>query len=293
MPLTPGKFGYSILRTSLNNPYFSDLLDLLERFDIPLEGVHTETGPGVFEAAIINDHALAAADKAILFKTAVKEIAYKHEIMATFMAKWNEKLPGCGGHIHQSLWDEDKKQNLFFDGNAKNGISEMMESYLAGQLLCLPEILPMFAPNVNSYKRIGHGDWAPATITWGTDNRTCALRVISGTNKSTRIEMRVPGADANPYMTIAASLSSSLYGIQNKLKLTNAPTTGSAYKNLTAGLLAKNLFESTKKMADSALAKELFGNKFVNHFTQTRFWEWNQFSNAVTNWELKRYFEII
>jgi glutamine synthetase len=293
LPISPEKFGYSVLRTSLNNQYVTDLFDLLEKFDIELEGMHTETGPGVFEAAIRFDEILRAADKAVLFKSAVKEIAYQHNFMATFMAKWNSLLPGCGGHIHQSLWNMDGDKNLFFDEKGKYGMSEIMESYVAGQLFCLPDILPMFAPNVNSYKRIGHGDWAPSTITWGIDNRTAALRIIQGNTSSTRIEMRVPGADANPYLASAASLASGLYGIKNKLKLDNKPTVGSAYNSDEKNLLPGNLFEATQKMANSEIVKQLFGTTFVNHFTKTRLWEWKQFLNGVTDWELKRYFEII
>ena len=172
-------------------------------------------------------------------------------------------------------------------------MSELMESFIAGQLFCLPEILPMFAPNINSYKRIGHGDWAPSTVTWGIDNRTAAIRVIAGNNASTRLEMRVPGADANPYLASAASLASGLYGIKNKLKLTSNPVVGNAYITSVENRLSDNLFEATQKMAGSEIAKERLGSTFVNHFTKTRMWEWKQFLNGVTDWELKRYFEII
>ncbi len=291
-PITPGMFGYSILRTSLNESYFNDLFDGMEAFGIPLEGVHTETGPGVFETAIFYDDVVAAADKAILFKTGVKEISYRHNMVASFMAKWNKDLPGSGGHLHQSLWDKEGKNNLFFAENEK-GISELMEQYIAGQLACLPEILPMFAPTVNSYKRIGHGDWAPSTITWGFDNRTAAIRVISGKKENTRIESRVPGADTNAYLAMAAALASGLYGIKNHLKLDISPTIGNGYNNKNNGVLAKNLLEATQIMAKSDIAKQLFGESFVNHFTKTREWEWQQYMNQVTDWELRRYFEII
>jgi glutamine synthetase len=292
-PITPGMFGYSVLRTSLNSEFVHHLIDGLEAFDISLEGMHTETGPGVFEAAVLFDNVLAAADKAALFKSAVKEIAYRHNMVATFMAKWNQRLPGCGGHIHQSLWDAAGTENLFFDKNDNNNMSEIMKQYVAGQLLCLPEILPMFAPTVNSYKRIGHGDWAPANTTWGIDNRTTAVRVIQGKKESARIESRVPGADTNPYLAIAAALASGLYGIKNKLKLDTPQTVGSGYNAAKAIKLPGNLKDATEKMAASVIAKELFGDAFVGHFTRTREWEWKQFENQVTDWELKRYFEII
>ena len=245
-----------------------------------------------YEATIIYDEIMEAADKAILFKSGVKEIAYRHNFVATFMAKWNTNLPGCGGHIHQSLWDKKRINNLFYDEKNKSGISEIMQQYIAGQLICLPEILPMYAPNINSYKRIGHGDWAPATATWGIDNRTAAIRAIPGSNKTSRIEMRVPGADTNPYLAMAASLASGLYGIKNKLKLTTPETKGNAYNNKN-GTLPGNLMDATRKMAKSEIAIELFGENFVSHFTKTRVWEYRQFENEVTDWELKRYFEII
>jgi glutamine synthetase len=290
-PISPGMFGYSLLRTSLRSNYVEDLFNSLNRFNVPLEGLHTETGPGVYEAAIVFDEILEAADKAILFKNSVKEIAYRHNIVATFMAKWNCKLPGCGGHIHQSLWDLEGKTNLFF--GKKNGLSKELEYYIAGQLICLPEILPMFAPTVNSYKRLGHGDWAPATASWGVDNRTAAIRYIPGNNKSARIEHRVPGADINPYLAMAASLASGLYGIKNKIKLKTPEITGNAYQSEKTEKLPRTLIEATQKMKDSAIAKELFGEAFVDHFVRTREWEWQQFTNEVTNWELQRYFEII
>src|SRR5258708_39351235 len=154
-------FGYSILRSTLQNPFFTDLFDLLTKFNIPIEGLPTETGPGVLEAAIAYSGFVEAADRAVLFKTAVKEIAYRHGILATFMAKISENLPGCGGHIHQSLWDKTAKKNVFYDEKDKHHMSEVMKSYVAGQLLCLPDILSMFAPGINSYKRLVEGAWAP------------------------------------------------------------------------------------------------------------------------------------
>jgi glutamine synthetase len=292
-PLTPGMFGYSILRPSLNSDFNNDLFNSLKKFDIGLEGLHTETGPGVYEAAIEHDEALRAADKAVLLKTAVKEIAYTHGIMATFMAKWNADLPGCSGHIHQSLWNKDRTENLFYDPSDPDSMSELMKQYLAGQLYCLPLILPMYAPTVNSYKRLVEGAWAPTTLTWGIENRTTALRVINTSSKYTRLEMRVPGSDTNPYLAVAASLASGLYGIKNKLQLETPSTTGSAYQNQGHANLPTNLFESAMAMKSSPVAKELFGEAFVDHFTATRFWEWKQFSRQVTDWELKRYFEII
>lgn len=292
-PITPGMFGYSILRSALKNEFMSSLFEWLVKFDIPVEGLHTETGPGVYEAAIRYAGILQAADQAILFKTAVKEIAYKHGIMATFMAKINENLPGCSGHVHQSLWDTTSENNLFYSADAPHHMSEVMKHYIAGQLHCLPHILPMIAPTVNSYKRLVEGAWAPTTLTWGIDNRTVALRSLPCGSKATRLETRVVGSDTNPYLAMAACLAAGLYGVKNKLPLNKEHTTGNGYKDTSNGVLPQSLQAATQQMKTSALANELFGEAFVTHFTQTREWEWRQYAKAVTDWELKRYFEII
>lgn len=292
-PITPGMFGYSILRASLNSAYFDDLFNLLTKFRVPVEGLHTETGPGVYEAAILYADVVEAADRAILFKTGVKEIGMRHNILASFMAKFNESLPGCSGHVHQSLWNKEATKNLFAAGSDDKKISPLMESYIAGQLHCLPFILPMYAPTINSYKRLVEGAWAPTTITWAFDNRTTALRVLCGASASTRLETRVVGSDTNPYLAMAACLASGLYGVKNNLQLRIPPTRGSGYADAAHGLLPKNLHEATQAMKNSDVAKELFGEEFVQHFTGTREWEWRQYSKAVTDWELRRYFEII
>jgi glutamine synthetase len=289
--LTQGMFGYSILRMSQNKEFFNDIYDSLYKFRVPLEGLHTETGPGVFEAAILYDDVLESADRAILFKSSVKELGHKYGIMPTFMAKISDKLPGCSGHLHQSLWKDGK--NVFHDANRPHGMSEIMEQYLAGLLHCLPHVLSFYAPTVNSYKRLVEGAWAPTTVTWGIDNRTVAIRALPGSSKSTRLEMRVVGSDANPYLAHAASLASGLYGIKHKLKLPIAQTKGNGYREEKAIKLPGSLWDATQMTKNSEVAKELFGETFVKHFTQSREWEWKQFSKVVTDWEFKRYFEII
>jgi len=290
-PLTPGMFGYSILRSSQEKEYFNDLFEYMDQFDIPLEGLHTETGPGVYEAAIEYGEILKSADRAVLFKSSTKEIAHLHGISPTFMAKISPELPGCSGHIHQSLWDENK--NLFYDANGNKKMSQLMESYMAGQLACLPYILPMIAPTINSYKRLVEGAWAPTTLTWAVDNRTVALRALPLGEKSCRLETRVVGSDTNPYLAMAACLAAGLYGIENNLKLELPETIGNGYADNGAGTLPKNLWDATQAMKNSDIPKQLFGEEFVNHFVATREWEWREFSKAVTDWETKRYFEVV
>ena len=289
-PLTPGMFGYSLIRAAQNRDYFVALMEELPHFGVPLEGLHTETGPGVFEAAILYSDALTSADRAVLFKTAAKEIGHRFGIMPTFMAKISPELPGCSGHIHQSLWKDGKP--LFFDETDPHKISKTFRHYLAGVMHCLPHVLPCYAPTINSYKRLVEGMWAPTKVTWGIDNRTTALRVLGGSPKSTRLELRVPGADMNPYLGVAATIASGLYGIENELEL--APlTTGNGYEATGVEILPANLQDAANAMKDSKVANEILGETFVQHFGDTRLWEWRQFQTAVTSWETERYFEII
>ena len=291
-PLTPGMFGYSMLRAGLNPGFVNALFDDLRAFDVPVEGLHTETGPGVFEAAILYSDALEAADRGALFKSAVKEIGYRFGVLASFMAKWNADLPGSGGHMHQSLLNAQGR-NVFYDAAGVHGMSATFKHYLAGQMHCLPHLTPLYAPTVNSYKRLVEGAWAPTRVTWGTDNRTTALRVISGGAKATRLETRVSGADINPYLAMTAALASGLYGIEHKLELPGEAVVGNAYLREDAPRLPRSLQEAAEKMLSSEVAKAVLGAPFVEHFAQSRLWEWRQAQKAVTCWELERYFEII
>lgn len=291
-PLTPGMFGYSVLRQAHNQPYFEALLTELRNFGVPLEGLHTETGPGVLEAAISYSGALEAADRAQLFKAGTKEIGHQFGIMPTFMARWDTSLPGCSGHTHQSLWDVNAERNLFYDESDPHRMSDVFRHYVAGILTLLPELLVLVAPTVNSYKRLVDGYWAPTKPTWGIDNRTVACRVIPGSARSTRLEFRVPGSDSNPYLAVAVSLAAGLYGIEHQLEL-QPMTEGSGYLDETVERLPRNLQEATARLAGSKAAREILGEDFVDHLVATREWEWRQFQDAVTDWELRRYFEII
>ncbi|MGH8704700.1 MAG: glutamine synthetase family protein [Burkholderiales bacterium] len=290
-PITPGMFGYSLIRAGQNQPFCRALMEELPRFGVPLEALHTETGPGVYEAAVLYAPGIEAADRGILFKQAAKEIGQRFGIMPSFMAKWSTQYPGCSGHVHQSL--SDGKRNLFYDARNPYRMSKLFESYLAGQLALLEDLQAMYAPTVNSYKRLVDGMWAPVKRSWGVDNRTATLRVIPGTPRSTRLESRCPGADVNPYIALAACVGAGLWGIEKKMKLKDAPLEGDAAKAARIPRLPRNLMHATENLRRSKVARELFGETFVDHFVRTREWEWRQFQDAVTDWELKRYFEII
>jgi glutamine synthetase len=290
-PITPGMFGYSLLRANHARDYFKALFAECAAFRVPIEGLHTETGPGVYEAAIVYSEALEAADRAILFKQSAKEIGARFGIMPSFMAKWSQQYPGCSGHVHQSL--SDGRKNVFHDAKGRGGMSKLFESYLAGQLATLLEFAPMFWPTINSYKRLVDGFWAPVKPTWGIDNRTASFRVIPGSAKSTRLETRCPGADCNPYLALAACVAAGLHGLEKKLKLTAAPIHGTNVGAENVPRAPRTLIETTRIFRESERARDWFGDEFVEHFAATREWEWRQWQDAVTDWELKRYFEII
>jgi glutamine synthetase len=291
-PISSGMCGYSLLRAGQNRDYFNALMDELAAFRVPVEGLHTETGPGVYEAALLFTDALEAADRAVLFKMAAKEIGARFGIMPSFMAKWNAKYPGCSGHVHQSLTDGAK--NAFHDPKGRHGgMSKVFESYLAGQVAFLMEFGPMFWPTINSYKRLVDGFWAPVKPTWGIDNRTASFRVLPGSPKSTRLETRCPGADMNPYLAIAATLAAGLEGVEKGLKLTSKPITGDNKGGEAVVRAPRTLIETTRIFHASKLAREWFGADFVDHFAATREWEWRQWLDTVTDWEMKRYFELI
>lgn len=290
-PLSPGMFGYSLLRLSQHHAWADAVFVQMDALGVPLEGLHTETGPGVYEAAIQHAPPLEAADRMALFKWGSKAIAHRRGLMASFMAKWQTDLPGCGGHLHQSLWDAEGRRNLFFDPKQPQHMSQLMRHYLAGQLACLPVLMPLLAPTVNSYKRLLGGDWAPATFTWGYENRTTALRVIGQQPDVLRIENRLPGADLNPYLALAASLAAGLYGIREQLPLAVEPTQGNAYQAAAQPRLPHSLAEACDQMAASPLPAQLLGEPFVDHFLRTRRWEWQQYQRQVSDWERQRYFE--
>lgn len=289
-PLSPGMFGYSWVRAGQNSDFCHAVLDELERFDIPIEGLHTETGPGVYEAAIRYDEALRAADKAALFKTALKQLAARRGYSVTFMAKWNAQLPGSSGHLHQSLWKDGK--NVFYDPSSDSKLSSLAKHYLGGQVTLMPELTALVSPTINSYKRYVPGVWAPLNASWGVENRTCAIRAIPGNAKSTRIEHRQPAADINPYLAMAATLAAGLWGIEHATQ-PPAAADGDASARGDLAPLPRTLREATNLLAASSIAPTILGDAFVDHYVRTRDWECRQYERAVTEWELARYFEAV
>ncbi len=291
---THDNFSYSVLRNTVHADLYHQIMDMSEQMDFPLEGIHTETGPGVLEVALAVDHAEAAADKAALFKTFMKVLAQKNNLMATFMAKWDSDVSGQSGHIHISLQNRDGSGSAFYDPGQPYNMSKIQRHFVAGQQKLLPELTALVAPTVNSYSRLVPGFWAPTESTWGVENRTTALRVIPGSARSQRVEFRIGSADSNPYLSLAAALGAGLYGIENELE-PEEMIKGNAYEQEQPDhlKLPPTLWDAAQRLKASEAARELFGDKFVDHFAASREWEEQQFRQHVTDWELQRYFEII
>ncbi|EGO21025.1 hypothetical protein SERLADRAFT_475647 [Serpula lacrymans var. lacrymans S7.9] len=314
-PLTPGMHGYSLLRTQLNNEYFHELFDEGAKFGVDIEGHHTETGPGVYETALAYTSALRMADNAILFKFLAKSIGMRRGVIPSFMAKPWGNLPGCSGHVHVSLRDASGRNAFAVSGaELKTGrsgaaykdtefISQEAEWFLAGILDGIADVMPMLVPTINGYKRLVGGEayWAPNAITYGYDSRAASVRIISPPSvppTATRFEVRVPGADMNPYFALSAIFLLGLRGIEKKMKLPGPPLSHFTPEDKKKGkiaMLPTSLEEATRRMmrADSiARDEQVFGDDFVEHFGGTREHEVKTWNEAVTNWEVERYLEL-
>ncbi len=300
-PLNPGMNCYAISQSSADDHLLGRVARMMRDHGVEIEGYNREHGPGMYEMNIRYSAALGAADKTMLFKTGVKEICHQMGLTASFMAKWNDQEDGSSGHSHLSLWDTDKERNLFWEEDAEGHMSPLMRQFLAGLLNKMPEFMALYAPVINSYKRYVEGTWAPLNTTWGMDNRTCSVRIINNGRRAIRVENRVPGADANFYLVFSAMLASGLYGIENQLELPvrldgnayDAATVTAAIERGQIKALARNLTEATDLLEKSEVAREYLGPDFVEHFVATRRWEVKEYEKAVTNWDRRRYLELI
>jgi len=288
-PLSPGLNCYSLHHASLDEDVVGRIRRLLVEFGLPVEGYNREHGEGMYEINLHYADAVTSADYALLYKSAAKEIAGQVGVVPTFMAKYDDRIDGCSGHLHQSLWSGER--NVFWDESAPHHASDLLRSYVAGVLATLPEFMALYAPNVNSYKRFVAGSWAPTSAAWGFENRTAALRAITTSHVGARIENRVAGADVNAYLGFAASLAGGLYGIERGLEPPQ-PVAGNAYAQ-EAPALPRSLAEAIERFAASSIAREVFGDEFVDHYARMRRWEVECSQRAVTDWERRRYFEQV
>ena len=283
---------YHILQTSREEPLVRAIRNGMEAADVPIETSKGEWGRGQEEINLAYSEALEAADRAALYKHGAKEIAHLQGCSITFMAKYDVNAAGSSFHLHSSLWDRTGKRALFA-APGKNGRqgTPLFGHWLAGQMAAARELAYFYAPTINSYKRYQAGSFAPTRIVAGWDNRTCGFR-LCGEGKSFRVENRIPGADANPYLAFAATVAAGLHGIAQKLP---APRhyEGNAYEDQTLPQVPKTLREAIAELEGSKLARRALGDRVVEHYLHGARAEQDAFDRVVTDWELMRNFERI
>lgn len=278
---------YHILQGAKEEFVVAEIRQQMEKSGIPVECSKGEWGPGQHEINLGYAPALEMADRHTLYKHGAKEIAMGRGVSLTFMAKYDSKLAGSSCHIHASLWDKAGRKALFRDGGKP---SKLFGHFLGGMMALARDLAFFYAPTVNSYKRYQSATFAPTRIAWGKDNRTCGFRVV-GEGDSFRIENRIPGADANPYLAFAATIAAGLYGIENKI----APPPelkGNAYQS-SAEPVPGSLSEAIACLESSKIAASLFGEKVLKHYLLTARAEQAAFDQSVTCWERGRNFERI
>ncbi|PXY22099.1 glutamine synthetase [Prauserella flavalba] len=276
---------YSMLGTARVEPLLRRIRNAMSGAGLYVESAKGECNPGQHEIAFRFAEALSTCDNHSIYKTGSKEIAAQEGKSLTFMAKYNER-EGNSCHIHISLRSADGEPVLA--GAGPGGFSPLMEHFLAGQLACLRELTYFFAPNINSYKRYVRGSFAPTAVAWGTDNRTCALRVV-GHGDSLRVENRVPGGDVNPYLAVAALVAAGLHGIENELPL-EPEFHGNAYDS-DRPTVPTTLRDAAELLGDSKIARAAFGDDVVEHYLNAARIEQAAYDAAVTDWERLRGFE--
>ncbi|HKH11492.1 MAG TPA: glutamine synthetase family protein [Rubrobacter sp.] len=274
---------YSLLGTARIEPLLRRIRNTMAAAGLAVEDAKGECNFGQHEINFRFDRALATADGHAIYKNGAKEIAAQEECSITFMPKFDER-EGNSCHIHLSLRGEDGTP-VFADGH---GFSDTFQHFLAGQISCLRELMPFFAPNINSYKRYAKGSFAPTAVAWGRDNRTCSLRVV-GHGPSLRVENRIPGGDVNPYLAISAMIAAGLHGIDNELSLEDE-FAGNAYET-DKPHVPTSLKEARELFAASDVAREAFGEEVVGHYLNAARVEIEAFEAAVTDWERYRNFE--
>lgn len=282
---------YHIMQGTRTEPFTAAARKHLKNSGVPVENSKGEWGLGQHELNVRYAEVLEMADRHVVYKQCLKELADIMGVSVTFMAKYHEDRAGSSCHIHISLWDGDK--NAFVGDQAFGPVqgSDIFKWFLGGWIANVADIMPFYAPTVNSYKRYVDGSWAPTRLAWSYDNRTAGFRVV-GKGKSLRIECRIPGADCNPYLAFAASLACGLDGIKNK---TEPPKIfeGDVYAAKTLPSVPDSLAEATERFEKSEFAKSTFGKDVVEHYTHHFKMEQNAYNKAVTDWERKRYFERI
>ena len=288
VPSSDYRIDYHTMQPARDEALFRQARNMMCDARVPVESSKGEWGRGQHEINFVYDDPLPMADMHTVFKQGIKEIAAQHNRSITFMAKPSMSEAGNSCHIHCSLWKEGA--NLFWDESAR-GPSAVFRQFLGGLLKYSPELSYFLAPTVNAYKRYQPGSWAPTKMAWSNDNRTVGFRVV-GHGKSFRIENRMPGADANPYLAFAATIAAGMAGIREKLDCGD-DYRGNAYVDPALYSLPSSLHDAVELLRDSKLARDSFGKEVVEFYCHTGELEVQAFNNSVTDWEKVRYFERI
>ncbi len=281
---------YHILQTTRDEPVIREIRNQMCAADIPVEFSKGEWGRGQHEINLVYSDALDMADRHVVYKNGVKEIAWANGQAVTFMAKYDTATAGSSFHLHTSAYDIENGRNRFWDREEKKG-SQLFRQFLGGLLRYSREFFLFFASTVNSYKRYQAGSFAPTRIAWAHDNRTVGFRVL-GTGESYRIENRTPGADGNPYLAYAATIAAGLAGIEENLDC-GEPHAGDAYQDEGLPSVPKSLREAVSEFQGSGCARNAFGELVVDHYARLGQLEADAFDSAVTDWERQRYFDRI
>jgi glutamine synthetase len=276
-----GRQAYAIDAVNEFDPMFEDVYDYCEAQEIGIDSLIHEEGVAQCEINFNHGNPLELADQTFLFKRTVRQAALRHDIYATFMAKPYEQEPGSAMHIHQSVVDWKTGRNLFASKGGKD--TRLFLAYIAGQQKYLPAVMPMIAPYVNSYRRLVRYLSAPVNTHWGHENRTVGLRVPESEGKNRRIENRVPGADANPYLAIASTLACGYLGMTQNLMPTK-PMEGNAYESMRF-LLPRHLLDAIQRFRASSDIRELLGGAFIDLYSDVKASEHDAYQQVISPWE--------
>ncbi|MGH3102592.1 MAG: glutamine synthetase family protein [Gaiellaceae bacterium] len=279
-PSVPYVLDYHVLATTYSEPLIRQIRNGMHGAGIRVESSKGEAWPGQQEINFVFDDAVTMADNHVVYKNGAKEIAHLNGCSITFMAKPDHTWIGSSCHIHSSLWRNGR--------SAFAGETPVFKRWLAGQIACAGELAVFLAPTVNSYKRYAAGTWAPTTLAWGHDNRTCGFRIV-GHGDALRAETRIPGADANPYLAFAALIAAGLYGLEQKLRLPR-PLEGNAYES-DAERFPNTLRGAVAALENGTMARDAFGDEVVDHYLNYARTEQRLFDEVVTCYERERMYE--
>ena len=282
---------YHIFQTTKEEDVMQAIRRGLAGAGIPVENSKGEWGPGQEEINVRYTDALEMADRHVIMKNGIKEIAHAKGKAITFMAKWDHALAGSSCHVHLSLRDKEGRKSVFHDPGSPHGMSALMRNFVGGQLKYARDMTWFLAPYINSYKRYQVvGTFAPTKLVWSQDNRTAGFRLVGEGTPATRIECRIGGADLNPYLAFAALLAAGMAGIEEGTELGD-PFSGDAYHGKRLRDVPKTLREATVFMDKSAMLRAAFGDEVIDHYVHTAKWEQAEYDRRVTDWELQRGFE--